>query len=219
MKSVPTKDGIARGALRAGVAMPLIYFGTQLIGALFYPGYSFLTMDASTLGSDRSTMPWLFNAGVILTGLATAIAGFGFLLALKRLRANSVIAWLVCFALVQNGLATIWAGYFSLPDPRHNTGIYGAIGLLALPPLLLCAVWKQPSSAALKSYLFVTCLLALAFMSIMSGLIHLDTRSYAGLMQRAIALTLFSPVAIGAYSLLKRLAASSDPSAAIERAL
>jgi hypothetical membrane protein len=50
-------------ALYAAIAMPLIYFGTQLIAAPFYPGYSFAQDTASMLGTTTSRQPWIFNLG------------------------------------------------------------------------------------------------------------------------------------------------------------
>jgi hypothetical membrane protein len=35
----------------------------------FYPGYSFFSRDASTLGSDGSTAPWIFNLGALVLGI------------------------------------------------------------------------------------------------------------------------------------------------------
>src|SRR4051812_45269148 len=42
-------------ALAFGIAIPFLYFGVQIVAARFYPGYSFLNRDASTLGSAGST--------------------------------------------------------------------------------------------------------------------------------------------------------------------
>ncbi len=194
-------------ALRTGVAVPFLYFGTQFIAALFYPGYSFLTMDASTLGSDRSTFPLLLNAGVIATGLATLVAAFGLMTSLKQQSAGSVKSWAVFFALVQNGLATIWAGFFSLPDSRHNIGILGVIGLLVLPPLLMAAMWRWRDFGRLKTYLIVTCVFGVALIPVMSGSTGIDTRQYGGLLQRVAAAILFSPIAIVAHSFAARMRA------------
>ena len=72
-----TKQGFTMAALQTGMAVPFLYFGTQLAAALFFPGYSFLRMPASLLGSDQATYPMIFNAGAILTGLATLLAAVG----------------------------------------------------------------------------------------------------------------------------------------------
>ena len=48
------RDLLATAALWTGVLIPLLYFGNQFVAATFYPGYSFLSQDASTLGSADS---------------------------------------------------------------------------------------------------------------------------------------------------------------------
>lgn len=210
MSNVRLIDRVTLAALKFGIAVPLLYFGVQLIAANFCPGYSFLTNDASTLGSDRSTFPLLFNTGVMIAGLSKIIAAIGFGLSLRRLGANTWFAALVFLALAQSGLASIWAGYFSAPDPKHNIGILGAIGLLMLPPLLIAAVWKQPNSQVFKTYLFVTCLLLLALIAVMSGAAGIDTRSFTGLMQRVLALVAFLPIAVGAHTLANRMKSTTQ---------
>ncbi len=66
-------------AVRSGIAIPILYFGMQLLAAPFYPGYSFISRDASTLGSDGSSVPAIFNLGSILVGLVELVAAWGFL--------------------------------------------------------------------------------------------------------------------------------------------
>ena len=56
--------------LLAAVAMPIIYFGTQIVAAPFYPGYSFSLHSVSMLGTQFSRHPAIFNAGEMLTGFA-----------------------------------------------------------------------------------------------------------------------------------------------------
>jgi hypothetical protein len=43
--------------LWAAFAMPLLYFGVQLMAALFYPGYHFAIDTASMLGTSTSRHP------------------------------------------------------------------------------------------------------------------------------------------------------------------
>src|SRR3954454_13092742 len=66
-----------RRLLGLAVALPFVYFGIQLAAAPFYPGYSFLTRDASTLGSDGSTAPWIFNGGPLLVGTLELVTAAG----------------------------------------------------------------------------------------------------------------------------------------------
>jgi hypothetical membrane protein len=46
--------------------MPVIFFGTQIAAAPFYPGYSFSQESVSMLGTHFSGHPWMFNYSVCL---------------------------------------------------------------------------------------------------------------------------------------------------------
>lgn len=189
-------------ALRIGIAVPLLYFGTQIIAALFYPNYSFWTMPASLLGSDRAIYPALFNAGALLTGIATILAAVGFLLALQRRKVNQILAWLTAIALLLNGFASLWAGFIPLPDPRHAANPF-TIGVFAFPALLAVTLWKQSDLRWLKVYLVVTILLFIVMIPIMSGITGIDIQGFQGFLQRIVALIFFPPIGVGAYFLLK----------------
>jgi hypothetical membrane protein len=74
------KEKVLTFALRIGVAVPFLYLGIQIIAAPFFPGYSFLSMEASLLGSDLAIYPAIFNIGAIITGIVTIIARLDFFL-------------------------------------------------------------------------------------------------------------------------------------------
>jgi hypothetical membrane protein len=65
---------ITRLFLLAAAAMPIIFFGTQIVAGPFYPRYSSSQQSVSMLGTHFSRCPWIFNAGEALAGLA-ALAG------------------------------------------------------------------------------------------------------------------------------------------------
>ena len=75
---------LATAALWTGVLIPLLYFGNQFVAATFFPGYSFLSQDASTLGSADSRWPELFNIGSVVTGIFCGFTACGFIHALRR---------------------------------------------------------------------------------------------------------------------------------------
>jgi hypothetical protein len=185
------KDTRAIIALQMGIMVPFFYFGTQIIAAFFYPDYSFLKMPASLLGSDLAHYPLIFNMGAMITGIATLIASLGFLYAFKRIRVNPILAWIASIALALNGVASLWAGFFAMPDPRHGSNPF-TLGIFVFPILLLAALWTQPDARKIKAYLIVTNLLFLMLIPIMSGMAGLDTRAYQGLLQRMAALIFFS---------------------------
>lgn len=191
-------------ALQIGILVPFLYFGTQIIAALFYPDYSFLSMPASLLGSDLARYPLIFNMGAMITGIATLIASLGFLSAFKYIHVNPILAWLASIALVLNGIASLWAGFFTLPDPRHGSNPF-TLGIFLFPVLLLAALWTRPDARQIKIYLIVANLLFFMLIPIMSGMTGLDTGAYQGLLQRIAALIFFPPISVGAWYLLKHI--------------
>src|SRR5262245_30582450 len=56
-------------ALGAGVAVPVIYFGSVAAAALAYPEFSFAQQFASELGAEGAPHPWILNSGIILVGV------------------------------------------------------------------------------------------------------------------------------------------------------
>src|SRR5215216_1684405 len=98
------KEKVLVFALASGILVPILYFGTQLLAAPFFPGYSFLSMAASVLGSDLATYPAIFNTGAMITGISTIIASVGFFLALQHLGTNHFLTWLTSLAILLNGL-------------------------------------------------------------------------------------------------------------------
>ena len=191
-------------ALGLGVTVPWLYFGIQFVAAPFFPGYSFFSMDASTLGSELALYPFIFNVGAIITGVVTLVASLGFLRGLVRLGIHPVLAGLVSLAVLLNGLGSLWAGFIPLPDPRHGANPF-AIGIFLFPPLLTAAIWKRKDAHTLKVYLIITHLLFIALIPVMSGVIGIDTQSYQGLLQRVAALIFYPPVGAGATYLLNRI--------------
>jgi hypothetical membrane protein len=204
MKTDQSKTRFLAATLSAGVAVPFLYFGAQLAAAPFYPGYSFMSHTASELGSDESRLPTIFNIGAILTGLATLVAAAGFPPALQRLNANWVLAWLTGIALVSGGVASVNAGWFPMPHPRHDSGWLG-IGLFLTPVLLPATLWTQRSAVALKTYLVASVLLIAVLFPFMSGGAGVDIHGYRGLLQRLFALAVFPPIGVVSFFLASRI--------------
>src|SRR5215212_5848091 len=196
------KEKVLVFALRSGIMVPILYFGTQLLAAPFFPGYSFVSMVASLLGSDLAPYPLIFNIGAMITGIATILASIGFFLALRQIGTHRFLTWLTSLALLLNGIGSLWAGYFPLPDPRHGTNPF-TVGIFLFPILLLFALWRHPQAGPMKTYLILTNLLFIAFIPIMSGISGLNTQGYQGLLQRLVALLFFVPIGAGSSFLIK----------------
>ena len=197
------KEKILVFALGSGILVPIFYFGTQLLAAPFFPDYSFLSMEASLLGSDLAIYPAIFNIGAILTGIVTIIASVGFLLALQHLGTNRFLAWLTSLAVLLNGLGSLWAGFFPMPDPRHGSNPF-AVGIFLFPILLTFSLWNRSNARPIKIYLIITNLLFIALIPIMSGVSSINTQGYQGLLQRIAVLVFFVPISVGSYFLIKR---------------
>lgn len=208
-------------ALRLALLVPLLYFAMQLVAAAFYPGYSFFDQDASTLGSPGSRFPAIFNGGAIIEGIVKCIVAWGFWRAFRQLGRSSRFAWLIPLVLVASGLASINAGIFPLPDPRHTMSPLAAlnIGTILLPLLVPAAVWRWCETRSIKVYFIANIILFIALIPIISGLIQrlsvmagveLYTyqqllNQYHGLLQRITALLTLPPLAVGASLLADRL--------------
>ena len=137
-------------ALYVAIAMPVIYFGTQLVAAPFYPDYSFSQDTASMLGTTDSRHPWIFNLGAIVTGAAGLAGAFGLFRALRTVTWTA-LAGLVALCVVANRVLSVKAGIFPMPDPRHASWQFLMPAILATPLLLLVALWRQ--GVALRAYL------------------------------------------------------------------
>src|SRR5262249_42897217 len=74
MRPIRRGDGVTVALLRSGIAVPLLYYGVQLVAAPFFADFSVLSTTASELGSDRSSHPWIFKLGAIFTGIAAIVA-------------------------------------------------------------------------------------------------------------------------------------------------
>ena len=212
--------------LRMGIAVPFLYFGAQLAAAPFYPGYSFLARDASTLGSPGSRLPAVFNIGAICVGIASLLAAWGFLRALRFLGVRRSLAWLTALALISSALGDINAGLFPLPDPRHAHGVLATcgIGVFLLPFVLPLALWKLVRGGRVAAYFIANLAALFALFPIMSGMVQrlaisagVDMPWYQsflnndqGLLQRIFALIVFVPVAVSAWFLVRLLRRSES---------
>ena len=190
-------------ALYAAIAMPLIYFGTQLIAAPFYSGYSFAQDTASMLGTTTSRQPWIFNLGAVLTGVAGLTGAFGLFRELRTVTWTA-LALLVGLSVVTSGVLSLKAGMFPMPDPRHASWQFLMFPTLAAPVLLLIAFWRQ--SVALRMYLLCN---AVALLLMMPLMMHRVAPVFAeGTMQRLFALVVFVPVGVAGYALVRRVTGS-----------
>jgi hypothetical membrane protein len=205
MRQLRQSDGVSVGLLGFGIAVPLLYYGVQVVAAPFFSGFSFLGTTASELGSDGSRLPSIFNTGAILVGISAILAAVGYVRALLKLGAHPILAWITSIDVAATGLSSLWAGIFPLPDPRHGGHPTLLFAMLLLPFIMATTFWTLGASRSLKAYFAATIGLLLVMFPVMMGMTGLDTHRYQGLLQRIFALTVFPPIAVGALVLARRV--------------
>jgi hypothetical membrane protein len=174
--------------LQAATAMPVIYFGTQIAAAPFYPGYSFSQQSASMLGTHFSRHPWIFNVGSMLTGFAALGAALGLYRRFRR-KSHFLLSLLIGLSVACTGVVCLRGGMFPLPDPRHSSWNFLLKYTIITPHLMLIGLWKRSHSSALRTYRIcsITFLLLLAPLTSWLG---------RGTLQRLIALGTLVPVGV-----------------------
>lgn len=181
--------------LWAGVVVPVLYFGAQLVRGPFVEGYSFRRNAASDLGAAGVPGASWFNALAIASGVAAIVASFGWWHALDDWAVGRVRRSLLCLALVSIGLASVSAGVFPLPDERHGGGALGA-GLFALPLLLVLGFMRSQVVRWLRRYAVANLLLFILAALLFSGATGVDPTANEGVMQRILALSVFPPIGV-----------------------
>jgi len=155
-------------ALRAGVAVPLLYFGSVFLASLFYPGYNFVRQYASELGAEGAPHPYVLNVGLILVGFTAVAAAYGFRRVLRRLGARAVPArWTWCI-IALFGVAMGFAGSYAHPDWRHS-GFGLSFFLLGGPATLAAALRGRPEARSFNRYLVSTNILMVVMVAVMFG--------------------------------------------------
>jgi len=194
-----------RRLLPLGVLVPVLYFGTMLVAASTWPGYSHVTRYASELGGPEAPLPWLFNRGIITMGVVCLLAAFGMGAGLGQAGGRRGLAAVAAVCLALFGVSMIMGGMFPMPDERH--GAYGlAFALVPAPLLMALALANQPRWKGLAVFLVVSFVLMSGLLGVMMGAGGLVTRANVGLWQRANALTMFPWIGITAWQLSRGLA-------------
>ena len=179
------------------MVMPVLYFGTQVAAAPFYPEYSFSRDSASMLGTRLSLHPWIFNLGAILTGVAGLAGAIGLVLAF-RTATHAVLVWLIGLSVVATGVMSIKAGIFPMPDPRHASWGFLVYLTIITPLLLLIGLWKQRDASGVRIYLVASIALILLLFPFMFGMASVAWLE-PGALQRLFAMATFVPVGVVGY--------------------
>lgn len=185
--------------LLAAVAVPLLYFGVQFAAAPWYPGYSFATDTASMLGTAGSLHPAIFNNGAILVGIAGILGAAGFFLGLSS-TASNWLRFVIAVGVFSNGVLSLKAGLFPMPDPRHASWQFLLFPMFIAPPLMLAATWRM--SVWLRSYLTVN---SVCLLLVVPMMMHRMAPLWPeGAMQRLFAFLVMVPIGVVAFVLLRK---------------
>ncbi len=204
MTTNETRERASRALCRIGSTTAAVYFGTQVVVGLMTDRYSFLRDTASELGQDGAPHATWFAVGAVSTGIVTMMTAVGVLLALRPSVAMRILS---AAALLSAGLASVAAGIYPMPDPRHGGGAIGA-GLFLLPILLLVVSWWTAPNWA-RAVLLGGVMWFIVAGVVMSGATPVDQIAYEGICQRFLAVPIFGAISLSAYLLgRKRLVRS-----------
>jgi hypothetical membrane protein len=206
-------------SLLCAASVPFVYFGTQFLGAMFYPNFSVLRDVASALGSDVSSQPEIFNTGITLAGLLAIAGAVGLYERLKESRVSTFLCLMTCLALLSFAAGSFWAASHPLPDPKHDPGPLSA-GMFISPLIAYLTARQLQGARSLRAVCAVLLLVFLAIVGVYSGFMPLDRGANEGALQRVGAFTLLAPLSAISFWLLWRfrgLSLHPRPDPSLER--
>ena len=180
--------------LLAAAAMPIIYFGIQVVAAPFYPGYSFSQQSASMLGTHFSEHPEIFNVGLMLAGFA-ALAGALGLYRSFLTTTHLLPSLLIGLSVACTGVLCLRSAMFPMPDPRHNYWGFLQNVTIITPFLMLVGLLKQKRSWGLRAYL-ASCMTFLVLLGLLISRGAPISWLPTGTLQRLINVATFVPVGV-----------------------
>lgn len=192
---------MTRTLLKLGIAVPIVYFATLLVASLTWPGYSHVTQYASELGSAAAPYPWIFNVGIVATGIAGLAGSLGVArtLAAEGRRTSGALAGV---ALAAWSVGMLFGGVFPMPNPLHNG--FGLVLALPLVPPLLAVALRGRAGRGLRLFLLAWFVATAALLAVMFGAGALVTRANVGLWQRALAVAMIPGIGVACAALLRR---------------
>ncbi len=181
-------------ALRLGVCVPLLYFGTQLVVGPLTPDYSLRQQPTSDLGIGTSSQATVFNLGAMATGVTALVAAYGLFASSRWLSVSATATRLASLAVASTAAAAVTAGLFPLPDTRHGGGVIGA-GMFVVPFVVALVLWPRASNR-LRAYALLNIALFMATGAMLSGATAVDQVANEGLLQRLLAVTVFGAIGV-----------------------
>jgi hypothetical membrane protein len=193
---------VTRALLVAGVAVPIIYFASQVAAIALNPGFDIATGQPSELGCCGVNAPIVANAGFLATGACAILGGAGLSFGLRKLGGNLILSALAGLGMILFGLAMTMSGLFPLPNPLHyGFGLFPA-GLLA--PLFGALALKNGGPVRWLAFTaFAICASIVAIM--MTGGAGIVSDANVGYFSRALALISFPAMALLSWAVRARL--------------
>jgi hypothetical membrane protein len=200
--------------LAVGVVAPVFAFLSVLLAVAFYPGFNHATQFLSELGGATARYPFLFNGGVLISGVAAGFAGVGFGLAVMAIGGSRIAAGGLIFCFVMAGIGLVISSLFVWPNPIHlfvNLGL----GIILAPLFLIWGLHGVPGMRGLRIFLILVCI-AMALLALITnhriwyGLVNPQN---VGWWERLFAIVLVGWTGIAALVLERRLFALALPPA------
>lgn len=198
--------------LAVGVVAPVFAFLSVLLAVAFYPGFNHATQFLSELGGATARYPFLFNGGVLISGVAAGFAGIGFGLAVMAIGGSRIAAGGLIFCFVMAGIGLVISSLFVWPNPIHlfvNLGL----GIILAPLFLIWGLHGVPGMRGLRIFLILVCI-AMALLALITnhriwyGLVNPQN---VGWWERLFAIVLVGWTGIAALVLERRLFALALP--------
>ncbi len=200
--------------LAVGVVAPVFAFLSVLLAVAFYPGFNHATQFLSELGGATARYPFLFNGGVLISGVAAGFAGVGFGLAVMAIGGSRIAAGGLIFCFVMAGIGLVISSLFVWPNPIHlfvNLGL----GIILAPLFLIWGLHGVPGMRGLRIFLILVCI-AMALLALITnhriwyGLVNPQN---VGWWERLFAIVLVGWTGIASLVLERRLFALAHPAA------
>jgi hypothetical protein len=181
--------------IKQAIFLPVIYFGSIFISALFARDYSHLGQHASELGiNPQNNAVLLFKAGIIATSISLFLLAWGLLINFKN---RFLITSLLIFIF---SVTFIFGAIYPITSPWH--GFYG-IGLfiMILPFAFLYELNNLTKNRTIRQVSVVAGFLM--FFYLWSMIARLDPMNFRGLTQRLFGIVVFGWFSFISYQLHK----------------
>src|SRR6056297_319327 len=188
----------------AGVIGPVLFTLVVVTSAALRPNYEHLHDFMSALGASDSPTEYVMNfVGFLPTGFLMILFGFSLYMALRG--SKSFLSTIGCLLIVLFGFGMITAGIYSCDGDCFQSVtkegiIHGQVSAITFPAIILgilllgISFGKQIAFRKFMWYTILSAVLAGVFMVNMIG--SIETRTYTGLWQRLLLLTVFTWTAV-----------------------